>query len=104
MGWVRDEDGVFRTDKNADEMIDLLKKLANTLWPIKIQNDILRRFIRVGFTSEQVLLSWGPPDHFNTTRTLLGVHDQWVYGKKPFPKAYVYFENGVVKNWEFLNR
>jgi hypothetical protein len=35
---------------------------------------------------------------------LLGVHDQWVYGKKPFPKAYVYFENGVVKNWEFLKK
>lgn len=104
IGWVREVDGIFRADKNTDEMMELLKKLAKTLWPLKIQNDILRGFIRLGFTSEQVVLSWGPADHVNTTRTLLGVHDQWVYGKKPFPKAYVYFENGVVKNWEFLKK
>ena len=104
VGWVKEVDGIRRADKNMDEMIDLLKKLAETLWPIKIQNDILRGFIRAGFTSGQVVLSWGPPDHINTTRTLLGVHDQWVYGKKPFPKAYVYLENGVVKGWEFLKK
>jgi hypothetical protein len=104
IGWVKDLDGIRRVDKNMDEMIDLLKKLANTLWPIKIQNDILGSFIRVGFTSEQVELSWGPPEHVNTTRTILGVHAQWVYGKKPFSKAYVYFENGVVKSWEFLKK
>ncbi len=104
MGWVKDQDGIRRHDKNMDEMMDLLNKLAHTLWPIKIQNDILRGFIRTGFTSEQVVLSWGPPDHVNTTRTFLGTHEQWVYGEKPFPKAYVYFEDGAVKSWEFLKR
>ena len=85
-------------------MIELLKKLAKTLWPIKIQTDILHGVLRVGFTPEQVVLAWGRPDHVNTTRTLMGIHDQWVYGKKPFPKAYVYLENGVVKSWEFLKK
>ena len=42
------------------------------------------------------------PDHVNTTRTLVGVHEQWVYGEAPFPKSYVYFENGLVKGWEFF--
>ena len=104
IGWIKEVDGIRRPDKNIDEMIDLLKNLRTTLWPIKIQNDILRGFIRVGFTPEQVVRSWGPPNHVNTTRTLLGVHDQWVYGEKPFPKAYVYLENGVVKSWEFLKK
>ena len=104
MGWVKEQDGIRRPDKHMDEMMDLLNKLAHTLWPIKIQNDILRGFIRTGFTSEQIVLSWGPPDHVNTTRTFLGTHEQWVYGEKPFPKAYVYFEDGAVKSWEFLKR
>ncbi len=104
MGWVKEQDGIRRADKNIDEMMELLKKLARTLWPIKIQNDILRGFIRTGFTSEQVVLSWGPPDHVNTTKTFLGTHEQWVYGGKPFPKVYVYFEDGAVKSWEFLKR
>ncbi len=104
IGWVEERDGIRRADKNMDEMIDLLKNLRNTLWPIKIQNDILRGFIRVGFTPEQVVLTWGRPEHVNTTRTLMGIHEQWVYGKKPFPKAYVYLENGFVKNWEFLKK
>ncbi|MFH1758356.1 MAG: hypothetical protein ABH969_09950 [Pseudomonadota bacterium] len=104
IGWVVEQDGIRRADKNMDEMIDLLKKLRITLWPIKIQNDILRGFIRVGFTPEQVILTWGRPEHVNTTRTLMGVHEQWVYGKKPFPKAYVYLENGFVKSWEFLKK
>jgi hypothetical protein len=103
LGWVEEQNGIRRADKNEDEMIELLQKLALTLWPIKIQNDVLRGFIRVGFTPEQVVLAWGKPDHINT-KTLMKVHQQWVYGAKPFPKAYVYFEDGLVKNWEFLKK
>ena len=82
----------------------LLKELALTLWPIRIQNDILAGYIRVGFTPEQVILSWGQPNHINKTMTLVGVHEQWVYRESPFPNSYVYFENKVVKNWEFLKK
>jgi hypothetical protein len=83
-------------------MRTLLKDLSKTLWPIRIQEDVLHGFIRQGFTREQVVLSWGKPDHVNTTRTLVGIHEQWVYGEPPFPKSYVYFENGLVKSWEFI--
>jgi hypothetical protein len=101
-GWIEGTDGIRRSTKNKSEMRDLLKDLSKTMWPIRIQEDILRGYIRQGFSREQVVLSWGRPDHVNTTRTLVGVHEQWVYGEPPFPKSYVYFENGVVKNWEFF--
>jgi hypothetical protein len=102
LGWIEERNGIRRRDKNADEMRALLKDLAYTLWPLSIQTDILRGQIRERFTPEQVILSWGKPDHINKTRTLVGVHEQWVYGENPFPNTYVYFENGEVKSWEFL--
>jgi hypothetical protein len=102
IGWIRDEEGIRRSNKTKEEMKSLLIDVAKTLWPMKIQDDILRGYIRTGFTREQVLLSWGKPDHVNTTRTLVGIHEQWVYGEAPFPRSYVYFENGSVKTWEFL--
>jgi hypothetical protein len=101
-GWVEEADGIRRSTKNKDEMRTLLKDLSKTMWPLPTQEDILKGYIRQGFTREQVVLSWGRPDHVNTTRTLVGVHEQWVYGEPPFPKSYVYFENGVVKEWEFI--
>jgi hypothetical protein len=102
LGWVEEKDGIRRSTKSKEEMRNLLKDLSKTLLPTQIQEDILRGYIRQGFTREQVVLSWGRPDHVNTTRTLVGVHEQWVYGEPPFPKSYVYFENGLVKSWEFL--
>jgi hypothetical protein len=102
LGWIEEKNGIRRPDKNADEMRALLKDLAYTLWPLPIQTDVLRGQIKVGFTPEQVTLSWGKPDHINKTRTLVGIHEQWVYGESPFPNTYVYFENGEVKSWEFL--
>jgi hypothetical protein len=102
IGWVNEKSGIRRANKNKEEMRNLLKDLSRTLWPIRIQTDILKGYIRIGFTPEQVVLSWGQPDHVNKTRTLVGIHEQWVYGETPFPNAYVYFENGLVKSWEFL--
>ena len=101
-GWLADSNGIRRSTKSKEEMRTLLNDLSKTLWPIRIQEDVLRGFIRQEFTREQVVLSWGRPDHVNTTRTLVGIHEQWVYGEPPFPKSYVYFENGLVKSWEFI--
>jgi len=101
-GWIEERNGIRRSDKTPDEMRALLKDLAYTLWPLPIQMDVLRGQIRTGFTPEQVILSWGKPDHINKTRTLVGVHEQWVYGENPFPNTFVYIENGEVKSWEFL--
>jgi hypothetical protein len=102
LGWVHEKDGIRRNAKSIEEMRTLLNDLSKTLWPIRIQEDILQGYIRQGFSKEQVVLSWGRPDHVNTTRTLVGVHEQWVYGEAPFPKSYVYFENGLVNSWEFF--
>lgn len=102
LGWVEQNDGIRRSSKSKEEVRTLLKDLSKTLWPIRIQEDVLHGYIRQGFTREQVVLSWGRPDHVNTTRTLVGIHEQWVYGEPPFPKSYVYFENGLVKSWEFI--
>jgi len=104
LGWIDEKSGIRRSSKNTEEMIKLLQDLSRTLWPLRIQNDILAGNIRIGFTPEQVALSWGNPDHINITRTLVGVHEQWVYGENPFPNSYVYFENRLVKSWEFLKR
>ncbi len=102
LGWIEEKTGIRRGTKTKEEMRNLLKDLSKTLWPMRIQDDILRGYIRQGFTREQVVLSWGRPDHVNTTQTLVGIHEQWVYGESPFPKSYVYFENGFVKSWEFF--
>jgi hypothetical protein len=102
LGWIEESNGIRRADKTPDEMRALLKDLAYTLWPLATQTDVLRGQIRAGFTPDQVILSWGKPDHINKTRTLVGVHEQWVYGENPFPNTYVYFENGEVKSWEFI--
>ena len=104
LGWVDENDGIRRKAKTIEEMRNLLNDLSKTLWPIGVQEDILRGYIHQGFSKEQVVVSWGRPDHVNTTRTLVGVHEQWVYGEAPFPKSYVYFENGLVKGWEFFEK
>ncbi|MCX5908949.1 MAG: hypothetical protein NTY64_17680 [Deltaproteobacteria bacterium] len=103
-GWIEERTGIFKYNNNIEEIRTILNQLSTTLWPIRIQNDILRGNIRVGFTPDQVTLSLGKPDHVNSTTTLVGIHEQWVYGEPPFPKAYVYFENGLVKSWEFLKK
>ena len=104
LGWIDEKGGLRRTKKSKEDMRNLLQELSKTTWPFQIQNDILGGYIRVGFTPEQVVLSWGKPDHINTTKTLVGVHEQWVYGENPFPNSYVYFENGLVNSWEFLKK
>ena len=104
LGWIDEKSGIRRSNKSKEEMRNLLQELSKTTWPPQIQTDILAGYIRVGFNPEQVVLSWGRPDHINTTKTLVGVHEQWVYGENPFPNSYVYFENGLVKSWEFLKK
>lgn len=104
LGWVDERAGIHRPQKTREEMQVLLRELAKSSWPPNVQLEILRGEIETGFTTQQVLLSWGFPSHVNSTRTLVGVHEQWVYGDNPFPQAYVYFEKGVVKSWELLNR
>lgn len=103
-GWVNGKSGIRRSNRNREEMKHLLEVFSHKEWPLQVQTDILKGSIGMGFTPEQVELSWGKPDHVKKTRTLVGVHEQWVYGATPFPNAFVYFENGLVKNWEFMKK
>ena len=51
---------------------------------------ILSSKVKVGFTKEMVLLSWGKPDKVNTS----SYRDQWVYGSQ-----YLYFKDGEMKSF-----
>ena len=49
--------------------------------------------VRIGMSKEDVLASsWGRPESINTTTTVRGSREQWVYGGR----SYLYFENGVL--------
>jgi hypothetical protein len=58
----------------------------------EIQDLIRQRKIRIGMNHEQVVLSWGRPEHINTTTYASGTHEQWVFNSR----SYVYFENGIL--------
>jgi len=58
----------------------------------EIADLILRKNVKLGFTTEMCILSWGYPDKINKTTGSYGVHEQWVYGNG----RYLYFENGIL--------
>lgn len=58
---------------------------------------IAARQVRAGMTGEQVRVSWGSPDHVNTSSGSWGQHEQWVYGEPP-NSSYLYFENGRLRS------
>lgn len=51
---------------------------------------ILNENVRIGFSEEMTLLSWGKPDRIN--RSSYG--DQWVYGSQ-----YLYFKGGKLQSF-----
>ena len=61
------------------------KNFGDNFW-----DAILREVIKVGFTEEMTLLSWGKPKSINSSTS----GDQWVYSSQ-----YVYFENGILESW-----
>ena len=51
-----------------------------------------KKGVNIGMTSEQVKASsWGKPQSVNTTTSVYGNREQWVYGR-----SYLYFENGIL--------
>jgi hypothetical protein len=53
--------------------------------------EILAHQVTPGMSQDDVVASWGKPEHVNTTITASGRHEQWVYGNQ-----YVYFDDGRV--------
>jgi ATPase subunit of ABC transporter with duplicated ATPase domains len=56
---------------------------------------ILAKKVGLGMSADDVIASWGKPDHVNTTVTAFGKHEQWVYGS-----TYLYFEEGVLASYQ----
>ncbi|MGH9688008.1 MAG: hypothetical protein ACRD5K_13050 [Candidatus Acidiferrales bacterium] len=51
--------------------------------------------IKIGFSAKEVEMSWGKPDHVNTTCVEGHCDVQWVYESND-----VYFTDGVVTGWD----
>lgn len=66
-------------------------------WDKSILETIKQQKIRLGMTREQVLLSWGKPKDVNTTVTLYGTKEEWIYDKK----KYLYFEDNKLTTFQY---
>lgn len=53
---------------------------------------ILNRKVKIGWTKQMCIESWGKPKDINRTTTLNVVHEQWVYSLK----RYLYFDNDIL--------
>ncbi len=61
-------------------------------WSADICEVLGKGHVSIGMDEEQALVGWGQPDHVNTTTTVLGTHEQWVYDYS----SYLYFDNGIL--------
>ena len=57
---------------------------------------ILKQLVWMGMTADQLTESWGKPQDINTTTTIGGTREQWVYSIR----QYVYLEDGRVTAWQ----
>lgn len=68
-------------------------------FPPDIQRCISEKKVQIGMSTEQVILSWGRPEHINRSVGKWGEHEQWVYGS-----TYLYFENGIMTSFQDSRR
>jgi hypothetical protein len=61
-------------------------------WEREACETIVKKQIYAGMTAEQVRVSWGKPEHINSTITGNRTSEQWVYRSG----AYVYFDEGIM--------
>ena len=61
----------------------------------RIIDAVYEKKVFVGMPANFVLLSWGEPDHVNSTTLSTGSHGQWVYGS-----SYIYLDKGVVTSMQ----
>lgn len=78
--------------RRASEKATERKKKLIEKYGESIANDILKSYVRIGWTKEMCRESWGAPKDINRTIGSYGVHEQWVYGGG----NYLYFENGIL--------
>ena len=51
-------------------------------WSAEVRQSVAEGRIAVGFTTEQVRMAWGEPDHIATEISAAGELDQWIYQKR----------------------
>jgi hypothetical protein len=71
----------------AERRASLIKKYGTTNGTLISQGKV-----KLGFTKQMCIDSWGEPSDINKSSGSWGVHEQWVYGSG----NYLYFENGVL--------
>lgn len=69
-------------------------------YKLKNMSDIYNGYIRIGFTQEEVIMSWGKTPEINSTVTAFGSSDQWIYRRY---SQYIYFDNGILSSWQKVN-
>ena len=71
--------------KQAEKYARLTKKYGKN-----IAKEIIEGYVRIGWTKEMCIESWGEPNEINKTTNKYSVSEQWVYGSG----SYLYFDNG----------
>ena len=71
----------------------------NSHWSSEVKSDIRKRYVHIGMTKDQVLISWGRPNDINRTVGTWGTHEQWVYGET-LNRRYLYFQDGIMTSFQ----
>lgn len=73
--------------EERDRIPNMIKKYGEEKGKI-----IGKKKVKIGFTQQMCIDSWGKPKSINKTTTGYGVHEQWVYASG----NYLFFENGIL--------
>lgn len=73
--------------ENEERKISLREKYGN-----ETAEHILNRKVKIGWTKEMCIESWGKPYDINRTTRVNGTSEQWVYSMK----KYLYFDNNTL--------
>ena len=87
-------------DADLQQQIAVAEKKISERVAMKARTDAIKaraaakkEGVYIGMTQAQVIASsWGRPQGVNRTTTVLGTHEQWVYGIH----SYLYFEEGIL--------
>ena len=83
----REEARLKREKEEQERIPNLIKKYGSEKG--KIIGD---GKVRIGFTKQMCIDSWGEPQSINKTTSKYGVNEQWVYGNG----NYLYFDDGIL--------
>jgi len=63
-------------------------------------SEIKQKKVCIGMSKDEVIASWGKPDDINRTVGSNYVHEQWVYEGLNYDCSYLYFEDGIMTNFQ----